>query len=213
MGKIVAVCCKELTDEQALSATLPKLDAARRARALRLQDTQKRAQCAAAGLLLTHLFGKDGQAPTLTHGSRGKPYLAQAGAPYFSLSHSGDMVFCAVSDNEVGLDAQQFTQYREKIAARWFTAAEQEWLAADPHNRFAPLWAKKEAYCKFTGFGLVLPPSSFTVPCPADGWDNANHCYWREFIYPADNPIAVAVCCGENDTFDGVSEIPLSDIR
>ncbi len=213
MGKIVTVSCNDLIDEQALATVLPKLDTTRRARVERLQDAQKRAQCAVSGLLLTHLFGQDGQAPLLTHGSRGKPYLMQPQAPYFNLSHSGDRIFCAVSDYEVGLDAQTFTPYREKVAARWFTPDEQEWLATDPDNRFAPLWAKKEAYCKFTGFGLVLPPSSFTVPCVADGWDKQNHCYWKEFLFPADTPIAVAVCCGDNDNFNEILEIPLSDIR
>ena len=201
MVKVYAVCCAALKNEEQLNVVLPRLDSARQARIARLQDTQKRAQCAAAGLLLTHLFGNDEQPPRFTHGSRGKPYLVGENAPYFSLSHSGDWVFCAVADSEVGLDVQEFSHCRDKVAARWFTEPERAWLAENPDERFAMLWAKKEAYCKFTGFGLVLPPSSFTVPCPADGWDEANHCCWKEYIHPAELPLAVAVCCKKQDEF------------
>lgn len=212
MVKLYAVCCAALADEERLNAILPRLDSTRQARIKRLQDAQKKAQCAAAGLLLTHLFSYDGQPPQFTHGSRGKPYLVGEDAPYFSLSHSGDWVFCAVADSEVGLDAQEFRPCRDKIAARWFTDAEREWLDEDPDGRFTALWVKKEAYCKFTGFGLVLPPSSFTVPCPAAGWDEQNRCCWKEFCFPADEPIAVAVCCGETDSFDEIVELELRAI-
>lgn len=212
MVNICAVNCAVLTDDARLQASLSKLDAVRRARVLRLQDAQKRAQCAVAGLLLTHLFGQDGQPPLITHGSRGKPYLVGENAPYFSLSHSGDWVFCAVADSEVGLDAQEFSPCRDKIADRWFTDPERAWLATNPDERFSAVWAKKEAYCKFTGFGLVLPPSSFTVPCPADGWDEHNHCYWREYTFPADTPIAVAVCCANDKDFSDITVISTDDL-
>ncbi len=201
MVTLYAVRCTYLEDETALNTALARLDAPRQARVARMQDTQKRAQCAAAGLLLTHLFGNDGQPPSLTHGSRGKPYLIGGNAPFFSLSHSGDWVFCAVADSEIGIDAQQQTPYRDKVAERWFTDTERAWLAQDPDKRFTSLWARKEAYCKFTGFGLVLPLSSFTVPCPADGWDEDNRCCWHEFTFPAEPPIAVAVCCAAEDAF------------
>lgn len=201
MVTLYAVCCTYLEDETVLNTALARLDAPRQARVARMQDTQKRAQCAAAGLLLTHLFGNDRQPPSLTHGSRGKPYLIGENAPFFNLSHSGDWVFCAVADSEIGIDAQQQTPYRDKVAERWFTDTERAWLAQDPDKRFTSLWARKEAYCKFTGFGLVLPLSSFTVPCPADGWDEDNRCCWHEFTFPAEPPIAVAVCCAAEDAF------------
>lgn len=205
MIKVYAISCLPFFDEAAVNTALPRLDAIRRTRVLRLQNPQKRAQQVAAGWLLCHLFGKDGQPPRLTHGSRGKPYLADDKNTFFSLSHTGDWVFCAVADSEVGLDAQIGTPYNAKIAERWFTPTENAWLADDPDGRFAALWAKKEAYVKFTGFGLVLPTSSFTVPT-TDGWDEDNHCCWKEYTFCAENEhIHIAVCCGEEDTFDNIT--------
>ena len=107
------------------------------------------------------------------------------------------------------MDAQEQTPYKEKVATRWLTDPERAWLTENPDERFTALWAKKEAYCKFTGFGLVLPLSSFTVPCPSVGWDEQNRCCWREYTFPADVPIEVAVCCGKNDSFDKIIELEL----
>ena len=212
MTEVYALYCASLREDDQLNATLPRLSNDRQARVHRLQGSEKRAQCAAAGLLLNYLFGKDGQPPRLTHGSRGKPYLFDTPNTYFSLSHTGNWVFCAVADSEVGLDAQTQVACNNKIAKRWFTPTEIIWLAANPDERFSLLWARKEAYCKFTGFGLVLPPSSFTVPCPADGQDENNHCCWKEYTFHTDHtPIHIAVCCADKTDFSQINIIDINE--
>ncbi|MBQ4612853.1 MAG: 4'-phosphopantetheinyl transferase superfamily protein [Clostridia bacterium] len=206
MINVYALDCRPYLDEACATNTLPLLDATRRARAQRLQNVQKKAQLLAAGVLLYRLFGKNGQPPQLTHGSRGKPYLADNSA-FFSLSHTDEWVFCAVADSETGLDAQVDTPYNAKIAERWFTPSEKAWLADDPNSRFAALWARKEAFAKFTGFGLVLPMSSFTVPT-TDGTDEDNHCFWKSYDFPTENKtIRIAVCCGREDSLNEIKII------
>lgn len=208
MVKIYAISSLRFLEETRAEIALPRLDATRRARVLRLQNKQKRAQQIASGWLLYHLFGKDGQPPHLTYGSHGKPYLADDCTTFFNLSHTDSWVFCAVADSEVGLDAQIDTPYNAKIAERWFTPTENTWLSADPDGRFASLWAQKEAYVKFTGFGLVLPMSSFTVPVAADGWDENTHCFWKKYLFRAtDEDIHIAVCCGKEDAFSDITVI------
>lgn len=182
--------CTPLTEETALAAALPHLDTARQAAVTRRQDALSQAQTAAAGLLLTHRFGQAGQPPLLAHGSHGKPYLPD-GHAHFSLSHSGRYAFLLTADAPVGLDAQQIDGSRPRVAERCFTAAEQIWLAQDPDGRFARLWAMKEAYLKYTGFGLVLPMSSFTVPLPPMGYDAATACYWQAAEWAG---AAIAAC-------------------
>ena len=177
-----------------LQSCLTLLDTERQSRILRLQHPEKKAQLAAAGLLLTRLFGENGVPPTLFHGNRGKPYLYGRDDAFFSLSHSANWVVCAVADSEIGADAQTATPYNSKVANRCFTVREQEWLKGNPEERFTPLWTAKEAYIKYTGFGLVLPMSSFETPLPADGWDEANHCCWRQFTH---QNLHITVCCGK----------------
>lgn len=182
--------CTSLAADAAIRETLPHLDIARRNSVIRRRDTRTRAQTAAAGLLLTHCFGEGGRPPILAHGSHGKPYLPDR-TTHFSLSHSGRYVFLLTAEAPVGLDAQQIDGNRPRVAARCFTETERAWLAEDPDTRFARLWAIKEAYLKYTGFGLTLPMSSFTVPLPAAGHDAATACYWGELCYDA---TAVAAC-------------------
>ncbi len=207
MTKLYAVNCAPLKDNALLEAALPRLGNARAAKVCRLQHPQKRAQCATAGLLLTHLFGTNGQPPILAHGSRGKPYLAD-NRTFFNLSHSGDWVFCAVSDTEVGIDAQAVHAYNDKIAKRSFTAEEYAWVMGDD-TRFTQVWTRKEAHLKFTGFGLVLPMSSFCAPLNPDGWDEANHCCWKEYTH---GTMCITVCCGEDTDFSPLSVLPLEEL-
>lgn len=181
MVSIFAADCSPLFDRKALEDTVWWLDDSRRRRVQRLQIPEKQAQCATAGLLLTHLCGKDGTPPPLFHGSRGKPYLSERDDLFFSLSHTGRWVFCALSDDEIGMDAQAVSSHNPAIAHRHFTASEQAWLKeqGDKDIAFTQIWCMKEAYLKYTGFGMVLPMSSFSVPVPpADGWDAPNRCGW-----------------------------------
>lgn len=185
--------CTPLLEESCLGESLPRLDISRRLTVSRTPAGLPRAQTAAAGLLLTHLFGENGQPPSIAHGAHGKPYLPD-GQAHFSLSHTGKYVFCAVAGAPVGLDAQTVGKNRPRVAARCFTPPEQAWLAADPDARFSRLWALKEAYLKYTGFGLVLPMSSFTVPLPAEGYDPGTDCHWREM---SAHGVRLALCSRE----------------
>lgn len=194
MTVVYGLDCTPLKEAHTLKQVLPRLDDSRRQRIERLQIPEKRAQCVAAGILLTYLCGENKTPPPLFHGSRGKPYLRDRDDRFFSLSHTGDWVFCALSNSEVGLDAQIRTDGKPAVIQRHFTQQEQEWLnvQSDKANAFTRLWTMKEAYVKFTGFGLVLPLSSFSVPLPpADGWDDNLHCGWALSEHEC---IALTVC-------------------
>ena len=101
----------------------------------------------------------------------GKPFLAGLPGLHFNLSHSGDYIACAFSDEEVGLDLQEHSRPHTsivRIARRFFTAREYEAIqalpsdenAASPDNSacrlalFYRLWSIKEAYLKYLGCGL-----------------------------------------------------------
>jgi len=199
--RLVAVNCSSLLDATRLEEILPYLDNERRQRVLRLTNPVKKAQFAAAGWLLATLLGEDGNPPTLFHGSRGKPYLQGRDDLYFNLSHTDNWVFCAIAPQEIGLDAQAAEAYNERVAGRCFTHDERGWLNQNPDGRFTRLWTLKEAYLKYTGFGLVLPMSSFTVPLPAKGWDENTRCFWHETtLATSTDTIHVAICASTEDT-------------
>lgn len=104
-----------------------------------------------------------------SYGQNGKPYF-QDYPFYFNLSHSGEYVFCAISDREVGVDIQQFRPVDEvRLTRRFFSDEEQKILerCLDREERrkfFYRLWTRKEAYGKLTGEGIVASMGRSVLP-------------------------------------------------
>lgn len=87
---------------------------------------------------------------------------------HFNLSHSGEYVVLAVSDQAVGVDIEYKKKNALGIAKRFFCPEEYEIiLAADGEKAqeqlFLEYWTMKEAYVKYSGKGLELPLSSFLI--------------------------------------------------
>ena len=78
----------------------------------------------------------------------GRPFFDAADAPFFSLSHSGDLAAVAVGNVKVGIDVQVHDSRLaiEKLAARWFSAEEQQALSllGTKEDAFFEQWTKKE---------------------------------------------------------------------
>lgn len=96
----------------------------------------------------------------------GKPRLGQG--PCFSLSHSGELVFCALSETEVGCDVQKIPESEPslRLLERCLSPGERR-LYRESENRqelFSVLWSLKESYAKMDGAGLgPLPPSEIDI--------------------------------------------------
>lgn len=103
-------------------------------------------------------------------GEGGKPALQDG--PEFSLSHSGERVLCALSDEAVGADLQQLRPCNPALARRFFSKAEAAWLEEQRERdlAFSLLWSLKESYVKFLGSGIAETHlDSFTVRVLPDG--------------------------------------------
>ena len=76
-----------------------------------------------------------------------------------SLSHSHGLSACATrASSPIGLDLEPCQRHPQwqKVARRWFTAVEQEWLfREDDPNAFLKVWTMKEAWLKATGRGIA----------------------------------------------------------
>ncbi len=95
-----------------------------------------------------------------TYGPCGKPYLE--GIPlFFSLSHSGEYVLCAVSEKDIGADIQKMQPVDYgKLAGRFYAREECSLLEQCATNEegqvlFYRLWARKESLGKLTGQGVA----------------------------------------------------------
>ena len=85
---------------------------------------------------------------------KGKPYFVDIPLE-FSLSHSGALWMCMVSQQPCGLDLQHVKDCKhEEIARRLFTEEEQHYVALWGQEGFFDVWVRKEALCKCTGQGI-----------------------------------------------------------
>lgn len=86
---------------------------------------------------------------TPSFNENGKPLLDFC---FFSLSHSGKYVACALSDRRIGVDIQKYHPIKRRSSYKLFTAEENAYIAAgNPDERFFTLWTMKEAYIKAIG--------------------------------------------------------------
>ena len=148
-----------------LALTIP--EARREKLAAYRNEGARRLSLAASLLLVRALQDKGLHVDKIALSEYGKPYLPQLPDFHFSLSHSGNMALCAVSDEEVGCDIELPRGYDPAIARRFFHPAEQEWLFSHPEaeqsDAFFRLWTCKESFVKALGLGLSLGLDSFAV--------------------------------------------------
>lgn len=89
---------------------------------------------------------------------RGKPYFRDGGL-HFSITHTRNTVFCALSDVPVGIDAEELSRaVAPGLAEKLLSPSEYEqYEALDEENRNEALlkfWVLKEAEVKCSGLGL-----------------------------------------------------------
>lgn len=104
-----------------------------------------------------------------SYGKNGKPYIEDYPNFQFNISHTKDSLVVVITDISVGIDIEKLEPAMLKIANRFFSKEEQNYiyLSNDNQNkRFFEIWTKKEAYIKWTGKGLSQSLSSFDVTTP-----------------------------------------------
>ena len=94
--------------------------------------------------------------PPIVRSSRGKPYWENSPL-HFSISHTPAHVVCVLSENPIGVDAEECSrQVNPKLAQKILSAGElsQYLLAEDKNRALLTFWVLKEAQAKCTGEGL-----------------------------------------------------------
>jgi len=104
-----------------------------------------------------------------SRGEHGKPYFCGHPEIRFNISHTGNLVMCAVSDFEVGIDVQEKSRMNiDLIAKKVMSPGEyKKYLASrSRQDFFFRAWVMKESYVKWTGDGITRE-----LQClPMDGW-------------------------------------------
>lgn len=144
---------------------LENLSVDRGLRIKNIKDSVKRRQCLGAGILLGKVLGiYEKDIEDVQIGEQGKP---EVDGLCFNLSHSGNIVICAVSSKPIGCDIEKLKEASNRIAKRYWSTPEIQHLNAFEgeayHREFFRLWTIRESYVKMTGEGLCIPKGSLEI--------------------------------------------------
>ena len=97
-----------------------------------------------------------------------KPFYKEYPEIHFSLSHSGVMAMCVISDRPVGCDVEKIRERDLDIAKRFFTSEEYDLIKSQKTDElqtkmFFRIWTLKESFVKCIGTGLSTLLNEFSI--------------------------------------------------
>jgi|SRR5690554_134248 len=144
---------------------------------------RKREYLTSRWLIRQAIAGASGQNASDCWPVDGRPVCSQNPSGWrLSLSHSHGLSACATSRNmPIGVDIEPLGRHPrwQKLAKRWFTLQEQDWLInAGSAETFLTVWTLKEAWLKATERGIaghlqaleVEPGFKLNGDRPEQGW-------------------------------------------
>lgn len=175
-----------------------------------------RRQCLCSGLFEKYISDIYGFS-TVDFGvdNNGKPQINNDIGINYSISHSNNIVICAVSRNNIGCDIEKIKTISSNIAERFFCEGEKAYLKgfsdSEFENEFFRLWTIKESYIKMIGTGLRMGLAGFEIFFDKNAnkraiikrKDKIENCSIREYCIPDNNSYKISVCT-ENDDFCGI---------
>ena len=201
---------------QGLSQTdsLDKLSSYRRERLSRISRERQRELSLSAELLLIealNTLGPVGLPLDIHTQAGGKPILGQG--PCFSLSHSGELVFCTLSDEPVGADVQKLLEKEPepRLLDRCLSQKERELYRKSGNKRelFSLLWSLKESYAKMDGAGLgPLHPGRISIELGEEGQAGVSGS-GAKLSYRLEGGYVFAVCSGTYSNLEAFLQLKL----
>ena len=150
-------------------------------RVSRYKDTGRR-KCSVAGekLVKNHIGRALNNSPEnleILIDDNGKPFIKDCNI-HFNISHCKNMILCAFSDKEIGVDIEKIRPRNLGVTKRFFSLKEQEYVFGhtlneedfekfnDPEilERFYRIFTLKEAICKKSGIGIKGLKDSDALP-------------------------------------------------
>lgn len=129
-------------------------------------DKDKKLSCGVYLLLMKLLNEEDIAKPIIKTEKYGKAYITNYENIHFNVSHSRNMICCAISDKPVGTDIEfNDSTIDLNIAKNYFFNSEYENImkSSKPTDEFFNYWVLKESYMKYTGLGFNLDLDSFEI--------------------------------------------------
>lgn len=150
--------------------------------------------------------------------NNGKPKLLNVPNLYFNISHSGDWVFCAFSDFEIGIDVERIEDAKMNIAKKYYNKLEYEKLncidnVMERNELFYLLWTLKESYLKNMGMsiGRLSPKIRFEIGNRINGYVGEKKIDKLFFSQKFDNNYYLSLCYEKVETLSEKKHINIMD--
>jgi 4'-phosphopantetheinyl transferase len=224
MLNILGVKFSEKLDDVTLDTLLSILRPSDREKIQRYKFWQDR-QRGLFGKILVFKLLKDDLAldefPELFYDMHNRPFQKISSKHDFNITHSGDYVFCAISDNgKTGIDVEKDRDMSFDIAERFFSKYEIEYLSGlsgrQKIDEMIKLWTLKEAYIKARGRTFLIPLDRFYFDIsdindikffhdlPDDNEE------WKFSYYPLDNGHHLSVCLAK---YNEIGSFAIHDVK
>lgn len=157
----------DLLDQFTLDSGFEAMSDERKKETLALLPENKKRQKIAADMLCRRMIADaEGILPSdviIKKSKSGKLY-AENSSHHFNISHSNNLVVCAISKKEIGVDIEKIRNIRFDAASKFANNSEKEYIGQNLEN-FFKIWTLKEAFfkCKGTGLGADIKSISFNI--------------------------------------------------
>lgn len=210
--KIYVAVVNELNNQKTYRDFYETVSAYRKQKIDRLNRQKDKILSLGAEILLRKVLEENGIGGyEITVSGCGKPYIKDCNV-FFSLSHSGDMVMCAISQNEVGCDIQKIKEVDLRLAERFYSKEEYETVMRETdefkkQDMFLRIWTLKESLIKVAGRGVQIPFSELKTDISKNTVSFLDKKYYFK-EYKFNSLYRLAVCC-TSDGFDDIKEIQI----
>ena len=100
--------------------------------------------------------------PEILRDEMGKPYL-EGNILHFNVSHSGEYLAIAISNQPVGIDIQGLKEIKEGMYRKVVQPEELSLIGENRQKDFLKLWTLKESFVKAEGKGLRIPFKDYWI--------------------------------------------------
>lgn len=200
---------EKLNDDDAFNRYYSCMSIYRKEKIDRLRQRKDKNLSLAVGIIIDHYLQSIGLCEQkMNYGATegGKPFFTEYRHIYFNASHSDNVAVCSFSDSEIGCDIQHIEKARENVAKRFFTPQEYNYIFDSNEKeknttdeRFARIWAIKEAYLKLLGTGLSCGLASFDVCIEKACARIKDDIYIKEYCF---RDYRIAICSGYKTSDD-----------
>lgn len=181
-------------------------------RILKYKKPLNRKQCLCARMMESFIVNTYGLSmDDITVDKNGKPYIKNIN---YNISHSGNIVICALCDTVVGCDIEKIREIKNGVKEKYFSDSERSFLdslnGTEIQKTFFEFWTAKESYLKMTGEGIASCIKDIEIVfCPSNTKKafvkrngDKTECFINQVFIPGHSEYVISVCTENDIAFD-----------